>query len=136
MNDSTPISSHSYHEQYNNNFESRNISLPSHLAPRKEELPPMNQSLGMVWSEAQKQNELLIAGMDDEDLQDISDPYPNLTNFTTNSSDENLENISDPFSSSIDDLIRSMHVQPANEYLLNFDGNENLDDVRFELIDD
>ncbi|XP_070491020.1 uncharacterized protein [Chironomus tepperi] len=139
-----PAASRSFYEdQGNSSFGIRNKSLPLHLTPQKEKLPAMEKSFTTAWEETQRANQILN---DDEDLQDITDPFSaSMDDGPMNeySAADDLQNVSQPFSDSFNEMYDSdsnlpqqLPVQSAGQFLANFDQNDNLEDVSFELEDD
>ena len=137
-----PAASRSFYEdQGNSSF--RNTSLPLHLTPRKEKLPTMDKSFNAAWEETQRSNQVPD---DEEDLQNISDPFSaSMDDGHVNeySYKEDLQNVSQPFSDSFNEMYDSgsnlaqhLPVQSAGQFLSNFDQNDDLENVSFELQDD
>lgn len=139
-----PQASRSFYEDSgNSSFDNRNTSLPSHLTPRKEKLPPMDQSFTAAWEETQRSNQV---ENDEEDLENISDPFSaSMDDGPINeySYKDDLENVSMPFSDSFNEMYDSVSnlpqqlpVQSPGQFLSRFEQKENLDNVSFELADD
>ncbi|KAL7016742.1 hypothetical protein ACKWTF_010112 [Chironomus riparius] len=137
-----PAASRSFYEdQGNSSF--RNTSLPLHLTPRKEKLPAMEKSFTAAWEETQRSNQIPDHN---EDLQNISDPFSvsiDDSHVNEYSYKEDLQNVSQPFSDSFNEMYDSgnnlaqhLPVQSARQFLSNFDQNDDLDNISYELQDD